>query len=173
MNLRECLESTNDIILSKVYEKSLEYTFTIDSNIPEYIYGDTNRIKQILLNLLSNSIKFTDRGSIMIRVENISYSDCIMLKDIHSGGDMKQYNYNVINSIKLPETEIENENDIYERVNFNDKLYLRFDITDTGCGIHKSDMIKLFKSFSQVDNRITSKIYQGTGLGLAISRELV
>jgi signal transduction histidine kinase/DNA-binding response OmpR family regulator len=173
MNLRECLESTNDIILSKVYEKSLEYTFTIDSNIPEYIYGDTNRIKQILLNLLSNSIKFTDRGSITIRVESISYSDCVRLKDIHCGGDIKQCNYNVINSIKLPETEMEDDNSTYVRVNFNDKLYLRFDITDTGCGIHKSDMIKLFKSFSQVDNHITSKIYQGTGLGLAISRELV
>ena len=175
MNLRECLESTNDIILSKVYEKSLEYTFTIDNTIPEYIYGDTNRIKQILLNLLSNSIKFTDRGSINISVKNISYSDCIILKDAHSTGDTKQYSYNMINSIKLPEVEREIDlyDDAYERVNFNDKLYLRFDIIDTGCGIHNSDKIKLFKSFSQVDNHITSKIYQGTGLGLAISKELV
>jgi len=175
MNLRECLESTNDIILSKVYEKSLEYTFTIDNTIPEYIYGDTNRIKQILLNLLSNSIKFTDRGSINISVQGVSYSDCIILKDAHSTGDTKQYSYNMINSIKLPEVEREIDlyDDAYERVNFNDKLYLRFDIIDTGCGIHNSDKIKLFKSFSQVDNHITSKIYQGTGLGLAISKELV
>jgi len=176
MNLRECLESTNDIILSKIYEKSLEYIFTIDPTIPEYIYGDTNRIKQILLNLLSNSIKFTDRGSISIRVEKIAYNDCITLKECHLTGDVKQCSYNVINSIKLPETEMKDDivdGKVYEKVNFNDKLYLRFDITDSGCGIHHSDKIKLFKSFSQVDNHITSKIYQGTGLGLAISKELV
>jgi len=175
MNLRECLESTNDIILSKVYEKSLEYTFMIDPTIPEYIYGDINRIKQILLNLLSNSIKFTDRGSIDVNVKKISYNDCIILKETHSSGDVKQCNYNVISSIKLPETEREIDlyDNTYGKVNFNDKLYLRFDIIDTGCGIHHSDKIKLFKSFSQVDNHITSKIYQGTGLGLAISKELV
>ena len=175
MNLRECFESTNDIILSKVYEKSLEYTFSLDPTIPEYIYGDTNRIKQILLNLLSNSIKFTDRGSIDVNVKKISYNDCIILKENHSSGDVKQCNYNVISSIKLPETEREIDlyDNTYGKVNFNDKLYLRFDIIDTGCGIHHSDKIKLFKSFSQVDNHITSKIYQGTGLGLAISKELV
>lgn len=175
MNLRECFESTNDIILSKVYEKSLEYTFSIDPTIPEYIYGDGNRIKQILLNLLSNSIKFTDSGSIDVNVKKISYNDCIMLKETHSSGDVKQCNYNVISSIKLPETEREIDlyDNTYGKVNFNDKLYLRFDIIDTGCGIHHSDKIKLFKSFSQVDNHITSKIYQGTGLGLAISKELV
>ena len=175
MNLRECFESTNDIILSKVYEKSLEYTFSIDPTIPEYIYGDANRIKQILLNLLSNSIKFTDRGSIDVNVKKISYNDCIILKETHSSGDVKQCNYNVISSIKLPETEREMDlyDNTYGKVNFNDKLYLRFDIIDTGCGIHHSDKIKLFKSFSQVDNHITSKIYQGTGLGLAISKELV
>ena len=54
-----------------------------------------------------------------------------------------------------------------------ENVYLRFDITDTGSGIDRSDHSKLFKSFSQVDNRLTSKIYQGTGLGLAISKELV
>lgn len=181
MNLRECLESTNDIILSKVYEKSLEYTFTINNSgynsnngVPEYIYGDTNRIKQILLNLLSNSIKFTDRGSITICVSRITYDECIGLKESNSS-NTKQCNYNILNSIKLPESELDDseENLIYEKVNFNDKIYLRFDIKDTGCGIQNSDKVKLFKSFSQVDNHITSKIYQGTGLGLAISKELV
>ena len=174
MNLRECLESTNDIVLSKIYEKSLEYTFNIDAMIPEYIYGDINRIKQILLNLLSNSIKFTDKGCIMINVENIKYDDCILLKEMHCHSDINQYNYNIINSIKLPESNENDPNlDQYQNVNFNDKMYLRFDITDSGCGIQHSDKNKLFKSFSQVDNHITSKIYQGTGLGLAISKELI
>jgi signal transduction histidine kinase len=56
MSLRECIESTNDIVLSKIYEKSLEYTYNIQCEIPPFIKSDSNRIKQIILNLLSNSI---------------------------------------------------------------------------------------------------------------------
>lgn len=152
MNIRECIETTNDIVLSKIYEKSLEYTYNIDQNIPEYIYGDQNRIKQILLNLLSNSIKFTDKGTIIINTNLISENDFISIK--------KSSNNIIDKTINLG-------NDNYK------KIFLRFDIFDSGCGIHEDDKNKLFKSFSQVDNQITSKIYQGTGLGLAISKELV
>jgi signal transduction histidine kinase/DNA-binding response OmpR family regulator len=158
MNLQECVESTNDIVLSKIYEKSLEYTHNIDNTLPQLIYGDSNRIKQILLNLLSNSIKFTDNGTIFINVESISYDDYNLLKNNHS-------QCSIANNVL--------ENSIGSDNLCVNKIYLRFDITDTGCGIDQSDMQKLFKSFSQVDNHITSKIYQGTGLGLAISKELV
>lgn len=158
MNLQECIESTNDIVVSKIYEKSLEYTHNIDNTLPQLIYGDSNRIKQILLNLLSNSIKFTDKGTVFINVESISYNDYNLLKNIHS-------ECTIINNIL--------ENSIGSDNLCVNKIYLRFDITDTGCGIDPSDIQKLFKSFSQVDNHITSKIYQGTGLGLAISKELV
>lgn len=158
MSLRECIESTNDIVLSKIYERSLEYTYNIDTNIPEYIYGDQNRIKQVLLNLLSNSIKFTDRGNIMINVEILKQEDFDLVKELYS--ESSEENHSL-------EHALESEN-----VCVN-KLYLRFDITDTGCGIDIRDTQKLFKSFSQVDNQITSKVYQGTGLGLAISKELV
>jgi signal transduction histidine kinase/DNA-binding response OmpR family regulator len=160
MNLRECIETTNDIVLSKIYEKSLEYSYNIDSIIPEQIYGDQNRIKQILLNLLSNSIKFTDRGNILINIESLKLDEYELLKKTYS--DSK-----CIIGDNVFENSIGCDN---ECVN---KLYLRFDITDTGCGINEKDIIKLFKSFSQVDNQITSKVYQGTGLGLAISKELI
>ena len=158
MNLQECIESTNDIVLSKIYEKSLEYTTNIDNSLPSLIYGDPNRIKQILLNLLSNSIKFTDKGTIFINIESISGDDYELLKNKYS-------QYTIVNNVL--------ENSIGSDNLCVNKIYLRFDITDTGCGIDQSDMQKLFKSFSQVDNHITSKIYQGTGLGLAISKELV
>lgn len=158
MNLQECIESTNDIILSKIYEKSLEYTHNIENTLPQLIYGDSNRIKQILLNLLSNSIKFTDNGTVFINVESISYNDYNLLKGIHQECNA---NDNIL------------ENSIGSDNLCVNKIYLRFDITDTGCGIDQDDINKLFKSFSQVDNHITSKIYQGTGLGLAISKELV
>lgn len=150
MNLQECIESTNDIILSKVYEKSLEYTYSIHPDVPTHIMSDPNRLKQILLNLISNSIKFTERGNIFLNVEYIKNKDISILQQMDTPHKI----------LRVDDP-------------FDDSFYLRFDITDTGCGIDESDREKLFKSFSQLDNRLTSKIYQGTGLGLAISKELV
>lgn len=124
INIRETIESTNDIVLSKMYEKNLEYNYKIDSDLVYNIKSDKNRIKQVLLNLLSNSIKFTDQGNIFLDISII-------------------------------------ENN-----------FIKFTITDTGCGLDIKDQDKLFKSFSQLDNHPT-KIYKGTGLGLAISKELV
>lgn len=68
IDLYNCIESTNDIIMSKIYEKRLEYDYYIDDNLPRFIEGDLNRIKQILLNLLTNAIKFTDKGKITLIV---------------------------------------------------------------------------------------------------------
>ena len=131
-DLRTCVESTNDIILSKLFEKGLEYNYSISPCTSYFIKSDKNRIKQVLLNLLSNSIKFTERGSIKLDVSTDT-------KFIES----------------------------------DQQIFIKFSITDTGCGIDKSDKGKLFKSFSQLENHIANKVYEGTGLGLAISKELV
>jgi len=155
MNLQECIESTNDIVLAKIYEKSLEYTYNIQQEIPCFINSDSNRIKQVLLNLLSNSIKFTDVGTIFLNVEMITNEEYDLL-----------YKMNHTTIIHKQDTVLDSDSS-------KNYVCLRFDITDTGCGIDSNDYIKLFKSFSQVDNRLTSKIYQGTGLGLAISKELI
>lgn len=68
-NLRKCIESTNDIITGKMIDKKVEYTYNIDRNIPENLFMDDNRVKQVLLNLLSNSIKFTCEGNIVLNIE--------------------------------------------------------------------------------------------------------
>jgi len=172
MSLQECIESTNDIVISKIYEKSLEYTYNINPDVPQSFKGDSNRIKQILLNLISNSIKFTDSGTVFLNIEALKYTDFQFLKRLYGDGESKgnQKNENQKNENQKNDHGNENDN---SSDNNSDKLYLRFDITDTGCGIRESEREKLFKSFSQVDNHVTSKIYQGTGLGLAISKELV
>jgi CheY-like chemotaxis protein len=69
IDLRNCIDSTNDIILSKLHEKNLIYNFNIDTNINSKIKCDSSRIKQVLLNLLSNSIKFTDNGNIFLDIK--------------------------------------------------------------------------------------------------------
>jgi signal transduction histidine kinase/DNA-binding response OmpR family regulator len=151
MSLCECIESTSDIILSKVYEKKIEYVPNLHANIPLAVMSDSNRLKQIVLNMLSNAIKFTDKGYIYLNVEAIDHTEYILLE--------KTYKSNTL-SLDPVSTE-------------SNTVYIRFDITDTGCGIADEDREKLFKSFSQIDNRLTTKIYQGTGLGLVISKELV
>jgi signal transduction histidine kinase/CheY-like chemotaxis protein len=145
-NLPICIESTNDIVLSKVVEKSLEFSYIIDPLLPTCIEGDPDRLKQILLNLLSNSIKFTEKGNIKLIVKKISENEFYALK------------------------QVKNNNENFHNENF---IHIRVDIEDTGCGILEGQKNKLFKSFSQVDNINTSKIYQGTGLGLAICKDLV
>lgn len=62
IDLRNCIETTNDILLSKIYEKNIDYNYSISTSIPKLIDADSNRLKQILLNLLNNSIKFTDNN---------------------------------------------------------------------------------------------------------------
>lgn len=79
-NLRTCIESSNDILASKIYEKSLDFNFVINPNVPEIIDIDSNRLKQVILNLLSNAIKFTDKGSIFLDVTRETSLHDIVLK---------------------------------------------------------------------------------------------
>lgn len=144
-HLRRCIETTSDIILGKTIDKNVEFTFNIDEDISEYIEIDENRIKQVLLNLLSNSIKFTTKGIISLDIKLIDPSY------------IKKHNINyrpIINST------------------VNNDTLIKFTVSDTGCGIRTEDFSLLFKSFSQVNN-LTTKLKQGTGLGLAISKYLV
>lgn len=145
MSLQECVESTNDIILSKIYEKSLEYSYNIEPDVHDSFLGDNNRIKQILLNLLSNAIKFTDKGTVFLNIKQIDQDTFCKLT-----------NLGLVTNPALD----------------TDEMYLRFDITDTGFGIDQKDVNKLFKSFTQIQSKTSLKIQQGTGLGLVISKEL-
>ena len=68
-NIKELIDSINDILISKIYENKLNYTFNISDDLEEEFLGDSNRIKQVLLNILSNAIKFTDiNGNIHLGV---------------------------------------------------------------------------------------------------------
>lgn len=121
--LRECVEDSVDLLVSKAAEKNLELICKFDLNTPETIVGDTTRLKQILVNLLGNAIKFTEFGEVEVCVHP-------------------------------PE-----------------EGRLKFSVRDTGIGIPKDRMHRLFEVFSQVDSSTTRK-YGGSGLGLSISKQL-
>ncbi len=67
-DLRECVESALDLIVTSAREKSLELVYLIDSQVPTMLNGDVTRLRQILLNLMSNAIKFTDAGEVVLSV---------------------------------------------------------------------------------------------------------
>ena len=68
----DVLESVSDIVTAKAAEKGLEVIFSIDQDVPRYIVSDPLRIKQIILNLCSNAVKFTEHGEIILKIEKVA-----------------------------------------------------------------------------------------------------
>lgn len=71
-NLYEMAEESADVIKYQVQSKGLEMLLNISSELPKYIWGDELRIKQILINLLGNAVKFTEKGEIELKVEALT-----------------------------------------------------------------------------------------------------
>jgi signal transduction histidine kinase/CheY-like chemotaxis protein len=127
-DLRKCIEDVMDLFAGKAAEQGLDLVYQIDHTVPVQIVGDGLRLRQIIINLISNALKFTHKGEVFVKV---SLSKAI-----------------------------------------NDDLELTFAVKDTGIGIPKEKLSRLFKAFSQVDSSTTRK-YGGTGLGLVISERLI
>ncbi|MFN3235805.1 MAG: ATP-binding protein [Pseudomonadales bacterium] len=72
-DLFACMKSAADIVRQSCYEKNLDLKFEIDSSVPQWVDGDANRVRQVVVNLLNNAIKFTSAGSV----------------SLHAGGHMK------------------------------------------------------------------------------------
>ncbi len=115
-------------------EKRLKLEIKNDPDMPDEFYGDEVRIRQILNNLISNGLKYTEHGSVTLKVSCEEYSP-------DAAGD-------------------------------EEWTMLVFSVTDTGIGIKKDDMEKLFKSFTRLEETRNRRI-EGTGLGLRITDQLV
>lgn len=126
VHLHSFVNEICSLISVNAQDKNLRLNVVARTSLPVRIKTDPTRLRQILLNLLGNAIKFTEEGEV---------------------------------SLYIAEAHVRN------------KVYLRFSIRDTGIGISKDNLDRLFKPFTQVTNTLTSR-QQGTGLGLAISRQL-
>ena len=127
-DLRLALDEIAELASIKADEKDLEFANFVHPNVPSLLSGDPGRLRQVLLNLATNAIKFTRQGEVVVEASLVSEEA--------------------------------------------DRAILRFAVRDTGIGIPKDRLGRLFKSFSQVDSSTTRK-FGGTGLGLVISKRLV
>ncbi len=124
----DLINSVASIIMNRLSDKNVYLDIDLDPNMPFKLLGDSNRVRQILINIASNAAKFTNKGHIVIRAK--------FEKNVGKQGN------------------------------------LVISVEDTGIGIKKEDMEKLFISFSQVDSKRNRNV-EGTGLGLAISKRLL
>jgi len=147
-DLRECVESAIDLFTTEAAKKGLEMACLIDAQAPAAIVGDVTRLRQILINLIGNAIKFTERGEVVVQARS---------RNAERGVGSRETDLPAEHPPLLPTP--------------RSASLLHFSIRDTGIGIPPDRMDRLFQSFSQVDTSTTRR-YGGTGLGLAISKRL-
>lgn len=87
-NIRELIKSTSAIWEVRSKEKNIDFQIEIDENVPEHVIGDTVRLNQIIVNLLGNAIKFTEKGHVKMSVSKVEESsdDIIIQFDVNDSG---------------------------------------------------------------------------------------
>jgi CheY-like chemotaxis protein len=125
--VRETIEGALDLLAPRVAEKQLDLLYEVADGVPGTMRGDATRLRQILVNLIGNAVKFTDRGEVVLSV--------------------------------------------HARPGEDGRIELEFAVSDTGIGISREGLQRIFQPFMQAD-ATTTRRYGGTGLGLAISKRL-
>ena len=122
------LEQINTMIGGQCQDRGLTYDCRVIGTVSPYYIGDDMKLKQVLINILGNAVKFTPApGTVSLTIEQTR--------------------------------------------TFEDKAALRFVITDTGIGMDKEYLPKIFEAFTQEDATTTNK-YGGSGLGMAITKNI-
>jgi signal transduction histidine kinase/DNA-binding NarL/FixJ family response regulator len=149
------LRFLNDLIETfhiRARQKEITLNAEIPADLPIGVYADERRLRQILVNLLNNAIKFTEKGSVTLRV---SYCD----------GEMGRWEDREIG--RRSDGEV---GSISPHPTISPSPQIRFEVEDTGIGIPLEHLQQIFLSFHQVKNFSRQ---EGSGLGLTISQQLV
>ena len=142
-DLWECAEDAVRWFALPAREKRLDLCCMIFPDVPRYVLGDQVRFRQVVVNLLGNAVKFTERGSVTLELRLSSARD-------RNNGDP---------GVTTPTGE-------------SGAAGIMVKVCDSGIGIESDKISEIFQPFTQADNSITRR-FGGTGLGLDISRRLV
>lgn len=142
MNIHSVIENIKNNYDYVAKENEIEFVVNECDNLPD-IYGDSQRLEQVLRNLVSNAIKFTPKGK--------KITVCSELKNS--------------NDIKTRECFTKEISNLHGN-------YIVVSVVDEGIGIKEENLVKAFEQFTQIENSLTRKV-GGTGLGLPIAKQLI
>jgi signal transduction histidine kinase/CheY-like chemotaxis protein len=141
------LDGIVGIIRARAEAKQLHLHVAVSPDLPLWVTADETRLRQVLLNLLGNAVKFTEQGSVTLRVSSVGETQYLASLPVLSS------------ELTCATGETQN------------LCRLRFEVSDTGPGIAPEQLEAIFQPFEQVGE--LRRRAEGTGLGLAISRQLV
>ncbi|KAJ9537897.1 hypothetical protein OSB04_030630 [Centaurea solstitialis] len=179
-DLRAILDEVLSLFSTKSQEKGIELAVYVSNQLPEAVVGDPGRFRQIITNLVANSLKFThDRGHIFVSVhladevrrESDTADD--VLRKILASGSKSNVSCNTLSGLPVVDRKKSWENFGGEdSMNEHEKIKILVTVEDTGVGIPVNKQSQIFTPFMQADSS-TSRTYGGTGIGLSISKRLV
>ena len=144
--LASIINDLYNVVWLRARNKGLAVNLDIDPSIPSVLFGDETRLKQIITNLLTNAVKYTEEGKVILSMSMIA----------GSGPDEDEALRFACPGEERPE----------------ESIRLKVSVKDTGIGIKPEDMEKLFEEYERVEEKRNRSI-EGTGLGLNITRELL
>ena len=187
-HLYELFQRTWGIYSELLRQKKIQGQIRIENDVPAVVKIDSHKVNQILLNLIGNSIKFTEKGSIIVTVKWLSQrkinEKCfypVPYDDVDEGVFEKEENISTVSTSKFPESTprfralshckkyFELDDVVYPQEEV--KGVLKIIVKDTGSGMKKEALERLFQKFSQVSENISQRNI-GTGLGLFITKEI-
>jgi PAS domain S-box-containing protein len=151
--LRDSLSDAIRTLGVQAQQKGLELACCVTADVPDLLVGDLGRLRQVIVNLVGNAIKFTDQGEVVVSVRRGTMDDT-------DGTDQSEQ---AARSPGPASSSVPAVSNVVE---------LLFEVRDTGIGIPAEKHRSIFEPFEQVDGSTTRR-YGGTGLGLAISSQLV
>jgi signal transduction histidine kinase/ActR/RegA family two-component response regulator len=178
-HLRDSLRGIMETLAVRAHQKGLKLSYCVSPDVPYALVGDSGRLRQIIVNLVGNAIKFTERGEVVVEVQRAEgeaqraegreqrvhdKADIVASKAVEASTVMPQALYPELYALSSQPSALCPPPSAL--------CSLQFSVRDTGIGIPPEKQRLIFEPFTQADSSTTRK-YGGTGLGLAISKQLI